>query len=184
MVAGSNTHHTFTISQLTLNFYSATVIIRYASQEQPGPEANPAKEEETRREGSQHPAFRGRQDNTSSAGDRPKRAQTPGIGVDGTQDTERIRRPRIRFAPELNPVARPDSPLLPEVGAWQPEDLVRTASVDIHQRNGDDGSTIRLQGRYPDLTPVTDLSQGSGQGSTLGPIHSVLPKISNLRLRK
>lgn len=46
VVRGSKTYHysqyiIFTISNLTLNFYSATVIIRYASQE-PSSQANPA----------------------------------------------------------------------------------------------------------------------------------------------
>nr|UYL95411.1 MAG: hypothetical protein [Nanning Tombu tick virus 1] len=200
VVAGSNTHHTSNkIAQpitVNFNFYSATVIIRNASESKvhPSNEGHPGQEAtETEETIFVTPVGR-RPPNPRSASERSRvpqpeaRARPAGVQNGSARpfgrDEESFVAPTVCFAPQQHPMAKRNRSLLSEVGAPESADLVRAKSLEHDERHDFDGRPLRLQGRYPDITPVTNLDKGSSEGSAMGQIHSILPKISNLRLRK
>lgn len=175
----------FTISDLTLNFYNATVIIRYASQEQSGQQA-PGSSQGTQTEDilfGQQARHRPPVSRSKSYG--TLRGPEANLRHDNqeTGGADRVG-PRIHFTPRQHPLARGDSPVLPEVGSKGTEGLVRAKSNSADTRDSLDGNPFGLQGRYPEITPVTHLGEGRREGGPLGQIHTILPKISNLRIRK
>lgn len=180
------TPHFYNISAtININFYSATVIIRYASQEEPSIQTN----RRPQGEDGEHPeAVRPKDDrrpnNPRRPSDRSFGTQTAGDGVGSQENPSGRSGPRIRFTPGQHPMASGHIPIVSAVGNAGPQGVVRTPGVDVNERDSLDGNPFGLQGRYPDITPVTHISEGGDKGRTLGQIHSLLPKISDLRIRK
>nr|UYL95413.1 MAG: hypothetical protein [Taian Tombu tick virus 1] len=185
VVAAVNTHHIFfTISNLTLNFYNATVIIRHAYKEP---------------DQAEHPAFQTHQPeecSTTKTCLRPsvprskshgtlRRGETPDpdLGDSQTGKQERMG-PRVHYTPRQHPLARGDSPVVPTMGFEGSSSVVRAPGDSNDTRDSLNGNPFGLQGRYPELTPVTIIGEGDSKGRPLGPVRTLLPKISDLRIRK